>query len=143
MVTCDFSKECEIAVSTSQYTASAHKARYAVFQVANNCYPEAQKALRNLLSNRIKRGTTVKTSIKEQNGSAKLKQAMFLSNNCQLKFSRRRKETRAASILTSFRIVIKVEWCTETLSFHTVIWKVSKKHIDVICFTHFPQSNKT
>ena len=85
----------------------------------------------------------VKTSIKEQNGSAKLKQAMFLSNNCQLKFSRRRKETRAASILTSFRIVIKVEWCTETLSFHTVIWKVSKKHIDVICFTHFPQSNKT
>ena len=121
MVTCDFSKECEIAVSTSQYTASAHKARYAVFQVANNCYPEAQKALRNLLSNRIKRGTTVKTSIKEQNGSAKLKQAMFLSNNCQLKFSRRRKETRAASILTSFRIVIKVEWCTETLSFHTVI----------------------
>ena len=143
MVTCDFSKECEIAVSTSQYTASAHKARYAVFQVANNCYPEAQKALRNLLSNRIKRGTTVKTSIKEQNGSAKLKQAMFLPNNCQLKFSRRRKETRAASILTSFRIVIKVEWCTETLSFHTVIWKVSKKHIDVICFTHFPQSNKT
>ena len=143
MVTCDFSKECEIAVSTSQYTASAHKARYAVFQVANNCYPEAQKALRNLLSNRIKRGTTVKTSIKEQNGSAKLKQAMFLSSNCQLKFSRRRKETRAASILTSFRIVIKVEWCTETLSFHTVIWKVSKKHIDVICFTHFPQSNKT
>ena len=143
MVTCDFSKECEIAVSTSQYTASAHKARYAVFQVANNCYPEAQKALRNLLSNRIKRGTTVKTSIKEQNGSAKLKQAMFLSNNCQLKFSRRRKETRAASILTSFRIVIKVEWCTETLSFHTVIWKVSKKHIDVICLTHFPQSKKT
>ena len=58
MVTCDFSKECEIAVSTSQYTASAHKARYAVFQIANNCYPEAQKALRNLLSNRIKRGTT-------------------------------------------------------------------------------------
>ena len=58
MVTCDFSKECEIAVSTSQYTASAHKARYAVFQIANNCYPKAQKALRNLLSNRIKRGTT-------------------------------------------------------------------------------------
>ena len=51
MVTCQFSKECETAVSTSQYTASAHKARHAVFQIANNCYPEAQKALRNLLSN--------------------------------------------------------------------------------------------
>ena len=55
MVTCQFSKECETAVSTSQYTASAHKARHAVFQIANNSYPEAQKALRNLLSNR---GTT-------------------------------------------------------------------------------------
>ena len=143
MVTCDFSKECEIAVSTSQYTASAHKARYAVFQIANNCYPEAQKALRNLLSNRIKRGTTCENIHKGAKWEREIETGDVLSNNCQLKFSRRRKETRAASILTSFRIVIKVEWCTETLSFHTVIWKVSKKHIDVICFTHFPQSNKT
>ena len=49
MVTFQFSKECETAISTSQYTASAHKARHAVFQIANN---------NNLLSNRIKRGTT-------------------------------------------------------------------------------------
>ena len=143
MVTCDFSKECEIAVSTSQYTASTHKARYAVFQIANNCYPKAQKALRNLLSNRIKRGTTCENIHKGAKWEREIETGDVPLNNCQLKFSRRRKETRAASILTSFRIVIKVEWCTETLSFHTVIWKVSKKHIDVICFTHFPQSNKT
>ena len=47
-------------------------------------------------------------------------------------------------IINSRIIVIKGGWCTETLSFHTAMWKkVSKKHIDVVCFTHLPQSNKT
>ena len=58
MVICDISKECEIAVSTSQNTASAHKTQHTLCQISNNCYPQAQKAIRNLLSNRIKRGTT-------------------------------------------------------------------------------------
>ena len=48
MVTCDISKECEIAVSTSQNTASAHKAQHTLSQISNNSYPEVQKALRNL-----------------------------------------------------------------------------------------------
>ena len=48
MVICDISKEGKIAVSTSQNTASAHKAQHTLSQIANNCYPEAQKALTNL-----------------------------------------------------------------------------------------------
>ena len=42
----DISKECEIAVSTSQNTASAHKAQHTLSQISNNSYPEVQKALR-------------------------------------------------------------------------------------------------
>ena len=58
MLTYDISKECEIAVSTSQNTASAHKARHTSSHISDNWYPETQKALRNLLSNWIKRGST-------------------------------------------------------------------------------------
>ena len=55
-----------------------------------------QKAIRNLLNNYIKREAIcgwhsidfevqlVKTVIKRQNGTTKLKQAMLLSDNCQL-----------------------------------------------------------
>ena len=64
MVTSNISKECEIAASTSQNTASAHKARHTSSHISNNCYPETQKALRNLLSIPIKRGTTCKNSDK-------------------------------------------------------------------------------
>lgn len=41
----------------SQNTASAHKVRHTSSHISNNCYPETQKALRDLLSDRIKRGT--------------------------------------------------------------------------------------
>ena len=86
----------------------------------------------------------MKTSIQGQNGTAKLKQAMFPLTIASLNFPVEGRKRRSASIFPPTLIVIKGEWCTETLSFHTAIWKkVSKKHIDVICFTHFPQSNKT
>ena len=145
MVTCDISKECEIAVSTAQNTASAHKAQHTLSQISNNSYPEAQKALRNLLSKRIKRGTTCENIHKGgKNGSAKLKQAMSSVTIANLNFHAEKRKHRAASIFPPSRVVIKGEWCTETPSFQTAILKkVSGKHIDIICFMHFPQSNKT
>ena len=74
----------------------------------------------------------MKTAIKGQNGTAKLKQAMMVSNNCQLGFSRQMKEVPGSIYFPA------------TLSFHTAIWrKAGRKQIDVICFTHFPPSNKT
>ena len=100
MLTYDISKECEIAVSTSQNTASAHKAWHTWSHNSINSNLEMQKALRNLLNNHIKREAIcgwhsidfevqlVKTVIKRQNGTTKLKQAMLLSDNCQLRIGR-------------------------------------------------------
>ena len=62
LVTCGIFNVCEIAVSTSQNTASAHKVRHTSSHISNNCYPETQKALRDLLSDRIKRGTPCENS---------------------------------------------------------------------------------
>ena len=77
----------------------------------------------------------MKTSIKGQNGSAKLKQAMSSVTIVNLNFRAEKRKHRAASIFPPSRVVIKGEWCTETPSFHTAILKkVSGKHIDIICF---------
>ena len=145
MITYDISKECEIAVSTSQNTASAHKAQHTLSQISNNSYPEAQKVLRNLLSNRIKRGTTCENIHKrEKMGARNWNRRCSSLTIASLNFRAEKRKRRAASIFPPSRIVIKGEWCTETPSFHrAILKKVSRKHIDVICFTHFPQSNKT
>ena len=67
----------------------------------------------------------MKTGIEGQSGTAKLNQAMLLSNNPSL-------------------FVTKGEWGTQTLLVHTAISeKVIRKRINVICLSHFPQSNKT
>ena len=58
----------------------------------------------------------MKTAIKRQNGTAKLKRAMLLSDNCQLGVL-----CLPTSIFPPFLIVIKGEWVTEAFSFHTAI----------------------
>ena len=83
MVTCDISKECEIAVSTAQNTASAHKAQHTLSQISNNSYPEAQKALRNLLSKLIKRGTTCENIHKGAKWEREIETGDVLCNNGQ------------------------------------------------------------
>ena len=93
MVTCDISKECKIAVSTAQNTASAHKAQHTLSQISNNSYPEAQKALRNLLSKRIKWGTTCENIHKGAKWECEIETGDVLCNNCQPKFSCQKKET--------------------------------------------------
>ena len=53
-----FSKNVKLRSQPLKTLLSAHKTQHTLCQISNNCYPQAQKAIRNLLSNRIKRGTT-------------------------------------------------------------------------------------
>ena len=95
LVTYDILNVCEIAVSTSQNTASAYKARHTSPISYIIVIKKRRRRSETHWAIGLNEALLVKTAIKGQGRTAELNKAMLLSNNCQLGFSRQMKEMPA------------------------------------------------